>query len=164
VPAKNFAWEVVTTSHMKLILTVHALILAVAPFAPSMFAASPAASKADALVPFLGFDVVTVGTHRSDVTERIGDPPDRFSPDVWVYWDYRDPRRAADERYQTVVIIFTGDWVTRIRFTDTKATRDALAKFRRDQASAKVLAGVNPPVAGNTVASAGTEGKAPNPK
>jgi hypothetical protein len=101
-----------------------------------MIAAPAAAADADALVPFLGFVAVTVGTHRSAVTEHIGEPPDRFSPDVWVYWDYRDPRRAADERYKTVVIIFTGDRVARIRFTDTKATRDALAKFRRDQAIA----------------------------
>jgi uncharacterized protein YegJ (DUF2314 family) len=124
------------TLQVKSLRFVHALILTAAFSAPPLFADTSAASNANALVPFLGFVDVTVGTHRSDVAERLGEPPDRFSPDVWVYWDYRDPRRAADERYQTLVIIFTGERVTRIRFTDTKTTRDALAKFRRDEAIA----------------------------
>ena len=148
---KNGALEVVTTSNMKPILTVHPLIcsaasnafqakrrrlihsllLAAALATQPLFAST---SKADAPSPFLDFDLVTIGTHRSQVTERIGDPSDKFSADVWIYWDYRDPRRAADERYKTVIIIFADNSVARIRFTDTKATRAALAKFRHDQA------------------------------
>jgi hypothetical protein len=135
-PEENIALEVVTTSQMKLLFTVRSLVLAAALSASPMFTATAAALNADAVVPFWDFVDVTVGTHRRDVPERIGEPPDRFSPDVWVYWDYRDPRRATDERYQTLIIIFTGDRVTRIRFTDTKETRAALAKFRRDQAIA----------------------------
>ena len=46
---------------------------------------------------------------------------------------------VSDERYRTVVLILTGDRVTRIRFTDTAATRAALAKFRLDQAIASRL-------------------------
>ena len=53
------------------------------------------------------------------------------------------------QRRRTVVIIFTGDIVSRIRFTDTEATRASLAKFRRDQAVALQLpTNVNPLMAG----------------
>ena len=96
-------------------------------------------SRVDDLVPMLDFEDVTLDTHRSVVTQRLGEPSDRFSPDVWIYWDYRDPRRAADERYKTVVLVFSGDRLTHIRFTDTAATRAALAEYRRGLAIAALL-------------------------
>lgn len=128
---------------------VASLILAAVSSLP-MFADPASTSNVDALVLLSGIVDVTVGTHRSDVSQRLGNPRDTLSPDVWIYWDYRDPRRAADERYQTLVIIFNGDEVSRMRFTDTKETRTMVSNFRRDQAVTRLLtAGANPLVVGN---------------
>jgi hypothetical protein len=133
---------------MNINLNVRTFILAGVLSTATMFSSSP---DPDPLVPFSGINEpprrVYIGTHRSEVTERIGPPSDRFSSDVWVYWNYCDQLRAPNDPYKTLIIVFTGDRVARIRYTDTKATRAALAKFRRDAAIAQLARTlVNPAV------------------
>lgn len=117
-------------------IRLHSLILAGALSAPTLFASTP---SPDVLVPLSELvepsSRIDIGAHRSQVIARIGEPPDSFSPDVWIYWSYRDSRRAANAPYQTLCIVFADDLVTQLRLTDTNATRAALAKLRRHQAA-----------------------------
>jgi len=127
-------------------LVLSLILAAVLPSLP-MFADPVSGSNSDLLVPFSDIVEVRIGAHRSVVAKCIGEPSDKFSSDVWVYWKHRDPRRAANDPYQTLIIVFTGECVTHMRFTDTKATRVALAEFRHGQAIAQqALTHVTPPV------------------
>jgi uncharacterized protein YegJ (DUF2314 family) len=152
-PTHREASAIRNNSHMNLSLNVRMLILAGALNFPTIFA-SP--SNPDVLVPF--YEEVRVGTHRGIVIERIGEPADRWSSDVWVYWDYRDPKRSAYDPHRTLILIFSGDWLTSIRFTDTDATRAALARFRRDQAIVQLgLTALEPLAAGKSAPAEASE-------
>jgi hypothetical protein len=77
---------------------------------------------------------------RTVLVAQLGQPTERLSSNVWVYADFRAPHRPAHERYDALLVVFTGERVTRLRLVQSAAVVPALAKFRAANAKAAAVA------------------------
>jgi hypothetical protein len=69
------------------------------------------------------------GDSRGAVRQAIGVPPARFSPDVWVYWNYRTNHPRVNQRgFDTLLVIFKGDRVLRLDVVAGEPIRQRLAQ------------------------------------
>ena len=94
-------------------------------------------SDTEPLVLFQADAGIARGMHRDDVVLRLGRPDTAVSTGIWVYWDFRAKGRPPGEGLDTLVVFFAKDRVTRLRFTERKATLELLHQLRLQQAAAQ---------------------------
>ena len=116
---------------MKKLLAACLMFFAVAISAFTL-AAEADAGRADDLVVFGETRRVTIGMNRDQVAVCMqGQPDEKFTQDVWIYWDFH-PKGLLPryESYTALVIVFVADRVKLIRLADAEATKALLTRYR----------------------------------
>jgi hypothetical protein len=135
---------------MKFLLGLHSVVLSAALITPA-FAAQPAtASGAEALVSFApspgaprsitrgtAFFLVgaprknptpDTGVSRGAIENFLGMPDAKLSFKAWVYWDFNADDIPGCDFYDTLIVEFTHDRVSMVRFTRSEPVRAFIAR------------------------------------
>ena len=87
-----------------------------------------------------GYEKITRGTSRAEVTSSMGHPFRELSPDVWLYSGYHaNLDRANEQGCNTLVITFAQDRVVNLKLVNRDATR-AIAAMLKIQPKAFIAA------------------------
>lgn len=72
---------------------------------------------------------------RNELVEQLGQPSQKLSATVWVYSDFRARNRPRAEQNDALVVVFTGNLVSKLRVSHQSLIVAALARVRADAAS-----------------------------
>jgi outer membrane protein assembly factor BamE (lipoprotein component of BamABCDE complex) len=65
---------------------------------------------------------IKVGSTRDAVRRLMGNPHQRPTPDVWLYWNYRsDADRPNQQGCGTLIVTFSGDKVSDLKLANRRA-------------------------------------------
>lgn len=84
---------------------------------------------------------VSVGMERSRVINQIGEPAAQIGNDVWVFTHFRAGNVTYAERYDTLLLVFKDDKVTRVTLTSAQDVRMALRRSNAAGTATRVAAG-----------------------
>ena len=84
----------------------------------------------DAIVALGANPAVSHGMTRETVDFMIGQPDERLSADVWVYWNFKAKGVPASTGVDTLIVGFTDDRVTLIRLSKSEPVRAFIARQR----------------------------------
>jgi hypothetical protein len=79
------------------------------------------------------------GMSRDQLVEQFGAPSEKLSENLWAYFDFRGLRLPLGARGDTLVVVFTNDNVSLLRFTERALVEAAIAKLR-SKAKSSVIA------------------------
>jgi hypothetical protein len=79
---------------------------------------------------------IEFGMKPTQVVETMkGEPDEKLTPDIWVYWDFQSGIVGAG-KFDTLVVFFGRDRVVKYRLVERKAVRALLAELRQTRPSA----------------------------
>ena len=122
-------------SSMKQLLLASSLVLSAISTPWSSFAQDSLSSPAEHLVPLAPSVHARVGMTRDELVGLLGQPSQKLSATVWVYSDFRAKNRPKAEQHESLVVVFNGDRVSKLRLTQHSLIVAALARVRADAAS-----------------------------
>ena len=116
---------------MKTLPSVRSLLIVIMVGAGA-FARETTAEGQDALIVFGVPRRAMIGMNRDQVvTSMQGQPDEKLSRDVWIYWDcHMGGLQSQHDTYTALIIIFVADRVKFMRLTDAEATKTALTRYR----------------------------------
>jgi hypothetical protein len=96
----------------------------------------------DELIVLTGSRRAGIGMSRAALTAAMqGEPDEKLSADVWVYWNFKPSRRGDDtETGDALVIVFQADKVSRLRVAAAQPVRQAIAALERTRMSRPAVA------------------------
>ena len=101
----------------------------------------PGPSALDAVTPLHEIRRVKTGMTRDQVLASMrGKPDDSFQAAVWIYWNFQGDRRPIAMERPAMMIFFTDNRVTEIRYSEEKLIRQTLAQLRQAKATGGVAA------------------------
>ena len=147
---------------MKFFLHVPPLVLSAA-FSTLAFAAQPStAAGAEPLVSFarnpggprsitcqMAFFLVgaprknptpDTSVSRGVVESILGIPDAKLTANVWVYWDFKAEDISGCDFYDTLIVEFTQDRVSVLRFTHSEPVRAFIARHQTEGLKSKIAA------------------------
>src|SRR5439155_8930519 len=112
----------------------------------------PSVGRADEREPLIPFDATAaevwhlphfkVGAPRAEVLAEFGRPSEQRGPEFWIYRDFRSHFKSAYEKgYDTLVVIFSGEQVSRMRLVNGAQLTAALAEQQRRLAASALAKG-----------------------
>jgi hypothetical protein len=127
-----------THFHMKKYLLLASIALSPV-FGPSSFAQDGTRASADTLFSLSSNVYAKTGMSRDQLVEQFGAPSEKLSENLWAYFDFRGLRLPLGARGDTLVVVFTNDNVSLLRFTERALVEAAIAKLR-SKAKSSVIA------------------------
>lgn len=95
----------------------------------------------DELVPLHEVRHIKRGMTRAQaLTSMRGRPDETMTADVWIYWNFQGNKRPASMERAAMLIFFTADRVSDIRYSEERLVRQTLGQLRRAPVNAAVAA------------------------
>ena len=120
-------------------LIILSLALAATPCVPAS-AADRRSPNEDSRIVLSSNPYIATGMHRDDVAAQLGAPSETFSAEIWIYWDFRAKGRPAEEKADTLIVVFTNDRVSRLRLSERQPVIALLTQLRRRAAERNMIA------------------------
>ena len=120
--------------HSRIRLTLLLLLVSLnAPASAASAEATPNSRDTDERVPFTANRRVKLGMTKSEVLSSMrGHPDERAATEIWVYWNFNDPRHVtAGIKWPAMVIFFTDGKATLLRILGEEDVRTTLAQYRQ---------------------------------
>ncbi len=124
---------------MKNIVLLSSLVLSAVLVQPAFAQSNSSEDSASIFLPESNTSVAR-GMSREAVTFMVGVPSTTIGSDVWVYWNFRGAGTPDATKYDTLVLVFTGDRVGAMRLCDSKPVRELIAKQNSKSGSKTVAA------------------------
>ena len=83
--------------------------------------------------------LLPVGTHRHAFLKHVGPPDDQLSNDIWIYWNRRTNQPHLTEGFDTLLVTFHRDRVSKLRIVAEAPVRKLVAE--RDRRNPGALLG-----------------------
>src|SRR5215207_11719999 len=112
---------------MKKLLLASSLFLTAA---VSAFAADSTLSSADIMVTLSSNTFASIGMSQEHLVAQLGEPSEKLSATVWVYWNFRAVGRPAGDRSDALVVVLSNDRISLLRLTERSLVEAALVKLR----------------------------------
>ncbi len=107
------------------------------PTGPSSAPAPKSGSETTLRLPSNAF--LVAGMTREAVVDQFGEPDEKLTADLWVYWNIKPKDRPAGEKNDALLVAFAGGRVVRLRLT-AKAPLVALLEQQRAKAARAAVA------------------------
>ena len=93
------------------------------------------------LVPLHDIRHIKLGMTREQVvTSMRGKPDDTLTSETWIYWNFHGNRRPSDMERPAMLVFFTHERVSLIRYSEERLVRQTLAQLRQAPTATAVAA------------------------
>lgn len=91
-----------------------------------------AAGADDAPIVLPSNAFVVAGMPRAEVLRQLGEPDEALAPQLWVYWNFRAKSPALAPGADTLVVVFKGERVERVRLTQRAPVLALMHQLRQN--------------------------------
>lgn len=77
---------------------------------------------------------------RDELVEQLGQPSEKLSASIWLYFDLRAKGRPTGDQSDTLVVVFTHDRISLLRLTERSLIAPAIAKVRSNGSNGMAVA------------------------
>ena len=93
------------------------------------------------LVPLHEIRHIKLGMTREQVLSSMrGKPDDTMTSETWIYWNFHGNRRPAGLERPAMLVFFTHERVSLIRYSEERLVRKTLAQLRQSPTASAVAA------------------------